>query len=412
VQHVVGMQCSVLVQTLASIVVRVVFALAGGGRSRGCGAVAIGILIISRLFVASAPVVAYSVEYYQGNSHSTLTSGSGVATYTLSNVPLVLTSTANVNVGGTIYNYANAGLYRVYNGGSCVRQTLVYGGDDWQFAGHLSRIHLHGDRHNDDSMAEWDALVRDGTPVSVTCSRISPYTISHLQSVGVQARLVRSVTLDAWNDYDNSHTMLEVHDTSENRWILYDVTLGETLRFRGHRLNLLDTTQLYRGDHQAQLEILNSDSLYDPLTMYTDPAQNLLMLNHDEPTTQTWYHRVLQVPIINGYFAVDSAADADRIRRAYPSWTALSPAAFHDMFYPGEPIYVSEPASMMMFLVGLLPGALVVASWRGLRRKQNAGRYSRESRMCDTCSDPSSPCTKRISIARKRNCPVRGLELA
>jgi hypothetical protein len=385
-----------------------------GGLS-GVGIVVLGGLAALAIGIPPAVAVGYSVEYYPDNSHSTLSAvASGPADYDLSTIPLVLTSTAKtINVGGALYDFAGQGLYRIYDDSDqLVRQAFVYDGDVWALAGHLSRVHLHGDRHNEESMAEWDDLVRDGTPISVTCSRISPYTISHLQSVGVQARLVRSVTLDAWNDYDNSHTMLEVHDASENRWILYDVTLGETLRFRGHRLNLLDTTQLYRGDHQAQLEILNSDSLYDPLTSYTDPAQNLLMLNHDEPTTQTWYHRVLQAPIINGYFAVDSAADADRIRRAYPSWTALSPAAFHDMFYPGEPIYACEPAGMMVLFVGLLPGALVVASWRGLRRKQNAGRYSRESRMCDTCSDASSPCTKRISIARKRNCPVRGLELA
>ena len=258
----------------------------------------------------------------------------------MTSLPLVLTSPATVNVDGKVYNFAAGGLYRIYDGSTLVRQTLVYTGDYWDFAAQLSRIHLHGDRHNSDKNPQLDTLVRSGTLVSLTCGQISPYAASHLQSVGVQARVVHSLTLDPWNNYDNSHVMIEIRDTAEKRWVLYDVDNGDTLRFNGHRLNLLDTTQLYRRGDQAQLDILNSDSLYDPPTKYTDPALNRLLLNHDLPTTQTWYRRVLQVPIIDGHFAVQSDAEAARIKKSFPSWTALSPAAFRAEFYPGEPGYV------------------------------------------------------------------------
>jgi hypothetical protein len=316
-------------------------------------------------FPIADAVGVYSVQYYTGNSpstnsQSTLTAGSGAADYTLANVPLVLSSAANVNVDGTVYNFTGGGLYRIYDGATLVRQTLVYTGDYWGCAEQLSRVHLHGDRHNAYSTAQLDTLVRDGTLISLTCGQISPYAAGHLQSLGVQTRIVHSLTLDPWNSYDNSHVMIEIRDTAENRWVLYDVTLGDTLCASGHRLNLLDTTRLYRGGNQAQIEILNSDSLYDPLTEYTDPAQNLLMLNHDLPTTQTWYHRILQVPIIDGYFAVHSDAEAAFVTQHFPSWTALSPEAFHDMFYPGEPIYIPEPTTVGLLATGLVAGGLVL----------------------------------------------------
>jgi hypothetical protein len=343
-----------------------------------CFLTAFFLLAAALALPAAQALGAYSVQYYTGNSPSTnsqttLAPGSGSPTYDVNSIPLVLTSPATVNLGGTIYNFTGGGLYRIYNGATLVRQALVYKGDYWDFGEQLSRIHLHGDRHNADTTAELDTLVRDGTLISLTCGQISPYAVGHLQSLGVQARVVHSLTLDPWNSYDNSHVMIELRDTTENRWVLYDVDDGDTLRFNGHRLNLIDTTQLYRGGRQAQIEILNSDTLYDPQTTYTDPAQNLLMLNHDLPTTQTWYHRVLQVPIINGYFAVNTQAEADRIKQYYPSWTALSPAAFRQMFYAGEPVYVPEPAVIVLLGAGLLAGGLTVAGRRVLRRNRHRG---------------------------------------
>ena len=74
------------------------------------------------------------------------------------------------------------------------------------------------------------------------------------------------------------------------------------------------------------------------------------------------------MPIIDGYFAVDNQAEADRVHQYYPSYTALTPAAFHDMFYPGEPTYVPEPATITSLLTGLLAGSLVLARRRKLWR--------------------------------------------
>jgi hypothetical protein len=73
---------------------------------------------------------------------------------------------------------------------------------------------------------------------------------------------------------------------------------------------------------------------------YTDPAHDRLMLNHDVSTTQTWYRRMFQVPIIEKHVAVHSDTEAARIKKSNPTWTALGPAAFREKFYAGEPSYV------------------------------------------------------------------------
>ena len=303
-----------------------------------------------------------SVQYYTGNSpstnsQSTLAAGSGAATYDLTSVPLVLTSPATVNVGGTVYNFAGGGLYRIYSGSTLVGQTLLYTGDYWGFAEQLSRVHLHASDDDGDSTTQLDSLARGGNMLLLTCGPISAYASSHLQAVGVQTRIVSTLTLDPSNGYDDGHTLMEIRDPVENRWVLYDPEIGTCLRNGGNRLNLLDATTLYRSGSQAEIEILNSDSLYDPNETYTDPTAAYLKLNHDEAAMQTSYDRLLQVPIINGYFAVNNQAEADHVHQYYPSYTALSPTAFRTMFYPGEPIYVPEPGTMTLFGTG---------SWRAV----------------------------------------------
>jgi hypothetical protein len=347
----------------------------------------------------------YSVQYYQGNSHATLVAGSGAASYTLDNLPLVLTSPANVNVGGAIYNYSGEGLYRVYNASNAlVRQTLVYGGDYWQFAGHLSRIHLHSHFDDGKSSSELTSLARQGM-IHLTCTSISDYASSQLAAVGLTTRRVQSLTLDPWNGYDDGHSLIEIRDPTENRWVLYDVEIGTFANNGGHRLNLFDTTTLYRSDCQAQIEILNANSLYDPNETYVDPTAAYLKLNHDVPTIHASYGRVLQVPIIGGYFAANNQAEADRVKSypGYGSYTWLTPVEFRQMFYTGEPTYVPEPAATM-----LLAGALLSLCCYALVRQVCCPRsWTRMNILCAPATravaqDIRLDCKKRSRNCRKR----------
>ena len=47
-----------------------------------------------------------------------------------------------------------------------------------------------------DSMGQLDSIVQNGQKISVTCGTISTYAVGHLQSVGVQTRIVKTLTLD------------------------------------------------------------------------------------------------------------------------------------------------------------------------------------------------------------------------
>ena len=226
----------------------------------------------------------YSVQYYQDMSPNTLTtSGTGAGTYNVNDLPLVMTSAATVNLGGSVYNFSGEGLYQIYDNSTLVRQAFVYAGDPWPFAGQLSRIHVHAWRDDTDSMGQLDSIVQNGQKISVTCGTISTWAVGHLQSVGVQTRFVETLTLDPWNSHDNGHSLLEIRDPAENRWILYDIDLGQTLLYGGHRLNLLDTTQLYRGGGQAQFDILNTDSLVDPRRITTPTCSSMANLTQRSP---------------------------------------------------------------------------------------------------------------------------------
>ena len=45
----------------------------------------------------------------------------------------------------------------------------------------------------------------------MTCGKIASWTRKVLESNGVRARIVTTLTLDSWNAHNNDHTMIEVY---------------------------------------------------------------------------------------------------------------------------------------------------------------------------------------------------------
>ena len=84
------------------------------------------------------------------------------------------------------------------------------------------------------------------------------------------------------------------------------------------------------------------------------------------------------MPIIGKYFAVNNQAEADFVDHYYPSYTALTPAAFHTMFYPGEPTYVPEPTTITLLLTGLLAGSFALARSENRARRQPTNTPTRQ----------------------------------
>lgn len=244
---------------------------------------------------------------------------------------------------GNAYDATEPAFYRFLHP-STNQQRIVYeaGRDNVEvLLSGFAWAHWHGSLDNALSAA---ALTQKATTtkLSLTCTPVSQWALSILSTYHVQARLVQSLTLDAWNSDDNGHSMIEVYRQDVAKWVLYDVDQNACFLRQGTPLSLVDMID-YSASGDYDIKYLASDA-----TMTED-------------VLRTWYRRVLQVPIINGCFYLPTPNDADRARvagYAGQNYTYLTESQFRQQF--GYPL--PEPSSAIL---ALLAGAgLAAYAWR------------------------------------------------
>lgn len=319
-------------------------------------------LMLSARAGRAAAVAAPSlvIEFWEGNAGRALrplrsAAPAGGAILTVDELPLVRTEPVLLRLEQATYRLDQEGLYRIRRKGSPepVRQMILYRGDGWRFAGHLSRLYVYGTRHQGENQAAWDERVRKGEPLSLQCLLISTFVRHHLAAQQIPARLVHCVNGSDWNHYTDGHALLELCDPTEKRWIVFDPTLGTRFRRGGHWLDLVELTQCYRSGRRPEIQFLNAASKLDPHTDYEAlfapyiPDKKALaaqaagftnLLQNDRETLHHWYARVMQIPLIGNSFVPGSDAE-DALLRTLPPWKALerlSVAQFRERFY-GEP---------------------------------------------------------------------------
>jgi len=123
--------------------------------------------------------------------------------------------------GGT-YSLREEGLYRFVMPGKANAQRIVFDGKVSVLASSLAWVFPHGNR--DDGLAarelERKALSQK---LTMTCEPLCRFAQGLLKGVNVRARVVAVTTLEPRNNYDDSHTLLEVFDPAHNRWIVCDI---------------------------------------------------------------------------------------------------------------------------------------------------------------------------------------------
>jgi len=321
--------------------------------------------LVAILAISAGSAQALVVEYWANNQPRVLkpvrAAPPKARAYRLDDLPLVQTEPAVLRVGNTIYSLDQEGLYRIRENDSKVaRQTILYSGNVWRFAGHLSRVYVYGDRHQREDQAAWDKHVQSGEPLSLQCGFISMFVQHHLSQQKIGARLVGCAKGSNWKYYDDGHALLEICDPADGRWVLFDPTLGARFRDGGRVLSLLETTRRYRAGLRPEIEFLNAGQKIDPLTdyeaLYTKhlPDKGAVpafvrkfkpLLENDVAAIHGWYGQVMQVPVIGNYFLPESDAE-DALLRTAPSWkdlVRLSPVEFRKRFY-AEPCCAPQKA--------------------------------------------------------------------
>jgi hypothetical protein len=177
----------------------------------------------------------------------------------------------------------------------------------------IAARHIHGDLDGEPSPEEIDAIAAE-RPVVTTCTYVSRWAVSLLQRHGIRARTVSTLTLDAWNDHNNGHTLIEA--IVDGQWVAFDVDLG--VRFTdaaGEPLSLSEWVERVPRDDYAIV----------PIEPGTAPEQELYPL----------YGRVAQVPLIADgkrfWFWSDQEA---RVRSYHRSYVGMDRTSWESRFYP------------------------------------------------------------------------------
>jgi len=271
-------------------------------------------------------------------------------------LPLMLTEPRTVKMEGHVYRIEQDGLYRFFDllnrrrqyDRSDKRQVILYRGDVWRFAGHLTRLHVHGHRHNTLSDARCDEMARLGERVSITCGNTSGFVRRHLSAVGVKTRNVASNTMEPKLG-DNGHVLCEIYDPREKRWILYDSDGGCRFRYGGRLLDLGKTSNLYRSGKTPDLDFISwsridtfdHDSRHESVTRAHWFTGEGLFRNQE--TLHAWYGRILQVPMIDGDSAVASDEEAKEFQAFYGKSRKCIPWAEWRERHYGSPSSLPAP---------------------------------------------------------------------
>jgi len=293
------------------------------------------------LALATAPCRAGDAErpgaralYYRDDSPEELkpvaSPPSGMTAQSIADFPLVLVKPTAAKVGDTTFVLERDGLYRFFELDSKTTTNVVLDrGELWRLAGHLSRLQVHGWRHDGEDVVRWTNRARRGR-LSISCGNICQFVTHHLSERGHRSRVVQTLTLGAHNGYDDGHVLLEVFDPAENRWILFDPDMKCRFLSAGRRLNLGQAVALYRSGGQAELDFLAPPSMdaYAETAAPSKSAQYSLLFEatfRDPKARQDWYRRMFQAPVVDGKAAAHRPDDAARLRTfgyAEPvSWT-------------------------------------------------------------------------------------------
>ena len=123
----------------------------------------------------------------------------------------------------------------------------------------------------------------------LTCGSISAFARDILTHFDVKSRIVSTLTLEAWNTYDNGHTLIEVFIPDLDRWILVDLDLK--------KLFWIDSTNtlasaidfyFYPFEEIKIIDLVNSTVIDYSREEYNVTNEYLFYLTND------WYKKMFQ----------------------------------------------------------------------------------------------------------------------
>lgn len=239
-------------------------------------------------------------------------------------------------LGNNVIDMNKEGLYRLLFPGYKNYQVIVYKDNIMSLLSSIAWIHTHGD--NDDPNRFSD-LCRIATrdKLYLTCSYISKFSRKLMGSLGIKTRIVKGMTLNKWNDFDNGHVLLEVFHPGLNKWILADID-NNRLFTEGSSDTLLSFVEMHRAlyNNSLKFKVIAKDIRVDISRFKAENgiSYNFMMerLNTDEMKLN-WYKKVCEVVIIENNFY--NSKDIQRLTDTSPSYSYLDSSSFIAKYYEG-----------------------------------------------------------------------------
>jgi hypothetical protein len=214
---------------------------------------------------------------------------------------------------GAGYELKREGLYRFVFPDKTNLQRIVYKTDIDSFLSAISWIHSHGNSDDEKPMPELTEKALH-SKLLITCSTVSRWGDSLLESRGIKSRRVGAVTLDEWNSYDDGHDLIEVWRTRWHKWVLYDLDNSNYFVNRKNTVPM-SLVEFIKAVADKDYDIIHMSSPV-PLDVgnFKSPQgyDYAFYMETILSNIRKWYERVMQVPLIyddieKRYFFYDPA---------------------------------------------------------------------------------------------------------
>lgn len=207
-------------------------------------------------------------------------------------------------VFGKIYDLKDReGLIRIISPQEKIsEQRILFKRDIYQLMSSISWLSIHGNRHNGLTQKEKTRIVLT-EKLSLTCGYISQFSVNLLKELNIKSRLVWGVVAKNKfrNGYDDGHTMLEVFDILENKWVLFDIDNNRYFKnSSGISLNFIEFWQALKNKkyNLETIRLANDSSIDFSGFISADGYKFGLYSESIMNSISEWYKRVLEVPII------------------------------------------------------------------------------------------------------------------
>ncbi len=198
-------------------------------------------------------------------------------------------------------------------------QRVVFSHDTIALISAISWIITHGDADKSKTIEELTAKAMSDK-LYLTCGPASKWAKTVLNSAGINAREVMTITLEPWNNYDDGHNMIEVEVGGV--WKLFDIDNGKYFTRNGIILNLLDFAKAVENDDYEMVPLSNDipvQSEWNKSNGYDLTFFSELKLISDR-NLNGWYKRVINAVLIES----DGMLYSPALKEAYMNNRILS----------------------------------------------------------------------------------------